>query len=103
MAKKIIWTPSAQEWLQDIFDFISLDNEAAAVKTVQGIKDKADLLLITPNIGYRHERDELLDDVMIILYGHYRIAYFISDNEDIFILGVFHGSLDIRKHLSRYE
>ena len=39
------------------------------------------------------------EDIRILLYGHYRIAYFIKDGGDIDILGVFHGSLDIERYL----
>ena len=36
--------------------------------------------------------------VRIILYGHYRIAYLVHDNDDVTILGIFHTSLDITKY-----
>ncbi len=36
--------------------------------------------------------------VRMILYGHYRIAYLVKDDDNIDILGVFHGSLDITRY-----
>ena len=38
-------------------------------------------------------------EVRILLYGHYRIAYLVKSAEEIDILGVFHGALDIRRYL----
>jgi len=36
---KISWTPEAEQWLRDIFDYIAQDNPAAAL-TVEGIYEK---------------------------------------------------------------
>ncbi len=35
----------------------------------------------------------------MILYGHYRIEYKIVSEEKLDILGVYHVSLDLKKHL----
>ena len=50
-----------------------------------------------PQIGYRYLASER--HVRILLYGHYRIAYLVREDENVDILGVFHGALDI----GRYE
>ncbi len=34
-----------------------------------------------------------------LLYGHYRVAYLIKEDQTIDILGVFHGALDIDRYL----
>jgi toxin ParE1/3/4 len=36
--------------------------------------------------------------VRVLLYGHYRIAYVVKDSDNVDILGVFHGALDISKY-----
>ena len=42
------------------------------------------------------------EDIRILLYGHYRIAYLLKEGGDIDILGVFfHGSLDIQRFLKK--
>jgi toxin ParE1/3/4 len=41
--------------------------------------------------GYPHIR--------ILLYGHYRIAYLLKPDDNIDILGVFHGALDLERYL----
>ena len=33
------------------------------------------------------------------MLGHYRIAYLIKENEDIDVLGVFHGAMEIERYL----
>lgn len=38
-------------------------------------------------------------DIRILLYEHYRIAYLIKCDDNIDILGVFHGALDIERYL----
>lgn len=95
---KIVWTSEAEAWLKDIFDYISEDNPGAAAKVVNGIYKKAQLLLEHPNIGYIYEH-EVEEKIRILLYGHYRITYLVNDNNDIVILGVFHGALKIENYL----
>ncbi len=95
---KIIWTSESERWLRDIFDFISEDNQDAAIKVVEGIYKKAQILLEHPKIGYIYEH-EVEQEIRILLYGHYRITYLINPNNDIVILGVFHGALKIESYL----
>jgi toxin ParE1/3/4 len=65
------------------------------LKVVKGIIAKVEILLDFPNIGSVYKKDE----IRIILYGHYRIAYMIDDLS-IIILGVFHGAMDIDRYLN---
>jgi len=95
----IKWTHEAEKWLKDIHDYIARDNPVAAAKVVSGICKRAREIASFPQIGYKY-RTEPEGDVRILLYGHYRIAYLIKERrEEIDILGVFHGSLDIDKYL----
>lgn len=94
---EIAWTEEAQRWLEDIFEHIASDNPLAAARTVQGIHERAQVLVRFPEIGYRYLASSR--NVRILLYGHFRIAYLVKDDGNIDILGVFHGSLDI----TRYE
>ncbi len=96
MATKIIWTEESQRWLKDIFDFIAVDNPAAADETVQGIYNQVQSLVEFPHMGQRYWGSKR--EVRMLLYGHYRIAYLIKHDSDINILGVFHGALDISKY-----
>lgn len=94
------WTEEALEWLREIYEYIPLDNPAAARKVVAGIYAKTRLLLDFPEIGYLY-RTEPEGEIRILLYGHYRIAYLVRGTGRIDVLGVFHGSLDIERYLRR--
>jgi plasmid stabilization system protein ParE len=90
------WTAESQQWLKDIFEYIAADNPRAAAKVVAGTYEKAQVLLEHPEIGHRYAPSDR--EVRILMYGHYRIAYLVKGGEDIDILGVFHGSLDIARY-----
>lgn len=95
---KISWTSEAERWMKDIYDFIAVDNPGAAARVITGIYEKAQLLTQFPEIGYRYDKYQN-DDVRILLYGHYRIAYLVRADGDVDILGVFHGALDMQRYL----
>ena len=95
---EINWTEEAERWLKDIYDYIAQDSPESAVRVVEAIYEKAQLLGRFPEIGHRYDR---IPDrhVRILLYGHYRIVYLIKPDGNIDILGVFHGALDIDRYL----
>ena len=95
---EISWTAEAELWLKDIYDYIVRDNPEAAAMVVSGIYENVQLLEDFPETGYKY-REEPEGDIRILLYGHYRIAYLIKNENNIDILGVFHGALDIERHL----
>jgi len=95
---EITWTEEAERWLKDIYDYIAQDNREAAITVIEGIYQRAQILLVFPEIGFKY-RAEPEGDIRILLYGHYRIAYLIRGHERIDILGVFHGALDIDRYL----
>jgi plasmid stabilization system protein ParE len=84
--------------MQAIHDYIAADSPRAAQKVVTGIYDRIQILADFPEIGYVYQRepDGL---VRILLYGHYRIAYLLTDAETVTVLGVFHGAMDIERYL----
>ncbi len=92
----IAWTDESRRWLEDIFEYIAADNPEAAVRTVQGIYERAQVLATFPEIGHCYHASPR--NVRILLYGHYRIAYLVKDDGNIDVLGVFHGSLDITRY-----
>jgi plasmid stabilization system protein ParE len=89
-------TEEASRWLEDIFEYIALENPETAKRVVLSIYEHAQVLEVHPEIGYRYMPSER--DVRILLYGHYRIAYLLKEDGNVDILGVFHGSLDIDKY-----
>lgn len=95
---EIAWTAEAERWLRDIYDYIAQDSPEAASRIVDGIYEKVQLLRQFPELGYQYEGHPD-QDVRILVYGHYRIAYLIKRDGHIDILGVFHGALDIERYL----
>ena len=93
---EIRWTEESLRWLQDIYDYVSVDDPSAASRIVQGIFDCVQNALTFPELGYRHTPS--VRHIRILLYGHYRIAYLANDNGDIEVLGVFHSALDITRY-----
>ncbi|MCA9428645.1 MAG: type II toxin-antitoxin system RelE/ParE family toxin [Candidatus Omnitrophica bacterium] len=95
---KIRWTSESEFWLGEIYSYISEDNPRAAYEVVLGIYEKVELLEDFPGIGYSYRMDSD-GEIRILLYGHYRIAYLLKEDGNIDILGVFHGAMDMDKHL----
>ncbi len=96
--ERIRWTEAALDWLEEIHSYIAQENPVAARRVTQGIYDKIQTLKDFPEIGYLygHRSGE---DIRIVLYGHYRIAYLLKKERVVEILGIYHGSLDIDRHL----
>ena len=94
----IHWTDEAELWLKNIHDYIALDKNTIAKKSCNRNIWKVQILQLFPRIGYEYENSQD-KEIRILLYGHYRIAYLIKDENTIDILGVFHGALDIERYL----
>jgi toxin ParE1/3/4 len=94
---EIAWTNEAERWLEDIFEYIAAEDPNAASRVVSGIYERAQILKVFPEVGYRYAGSDR--EVRILLYGHYRIAYLIESGGNVDILGVFHGALDISKYV----
>jgi toxin ParE1/3/4 len=90
------WTAESVRRLSDIFEYIEAESPQAAQKVVSGIYQRVQVLLAHPEIGHSYQSSTR--NVRILMYGHYRIAYLVKPGEDIDILGVFHGSLDISRY-----
>ncbi len=69
---------------------------AAADRVIEGIWQKTQMLASNPEAGFRYPLPDR-DDVRVLLYGHYRIAYVIA-GQSVTILGVFHAALDIERY-----
>jgi len=94
---KIHWTGEAIRWLQEINGHIASDNPEAAKRTIAGIRERVQILRTFPRIGYQYQ--DSVDGIRILHFGHYRIAYLIRSDIRIEILGIFHGSLDLKRFL----
>jgi plasmid stabilization system protein ParE len=92
------WTQEALRWLREIRDYIARDILEAARSTAAGIVDRVEVLSSFPEIGQRYE-GVTEREIRILLYGHYRIAYLVTSERDVKLLGIFHGALDIDRYL----
>jgi toxin ParE1/3/4 len=95
---KIRWTEKAEQWLNEIYDYIAKDNPIAARRVVSGIYEKVQVLSKFPEIGYKY-RDEKEGEIRVLLYGHYRIAYLYRKEAVVDILGIFHSALDVERYM----
>ena len=95
---KLRWTSEAQNWLENIYDYINQDAPGAAADVILGIYQKAQVLTRYPRVGYKY-KDDSEGEIRILLYGHYRIAYLIKSEDTVDILGVFHGAMEIERYL----
>ena len=74
---KIFWSPLAAEKLEDIFEYISDDNKAAAKKTVEKIFKKVESLAKNPERG-RKVPETNREEIREVFEGEYRIIYRIE-------------------------
>jgi plasmid stabilization system protein ParE len=95
---RVRWTDEANNWLISIYEHIVARNPSAAQRTIDGIAKKAEILELFPEAGQRLEHSSGRN-LRKLLYGHYRIAYLIEPNGEIFIIGVYHGAMDLERHL----
>lgn len=93
---EITWTDEALRWLEDIFEYIALEDPRAAAETVDGIYTRSQRLMDYPEMGARYSAS--IRHVRFLLYGHYRIAYLVKPDGNVDVLGIFHGALDISKY-----
>ena len=87
---KVIWAPSALEDIEKIAEYISRDSPDRASLFIERIIGSTDKLADFPNLG-RIIPEIQEDTSRELIYGPYRIMYFIESDE-IWITGVVHGA-----------
>lgn len=87
---KLMWTDEARGSLVDIYDYIAKQSIDAALRTIEGIYRKSEVLQDFPRIGFLHRKADN-EEVRIVLYGHYRIVYLV-DGDCAIVTGVVHTS-----------
>ena len=95
---KVIWSDESFRWLEEIHDFLAQHSPGAAIRTIEGIYSRVQILAEFPELGFRYDLAGR-DDVRVLLYGHYRIAYVVGELDRVEILGIFHAALDIDRFL----
>ena len=77
---KIFWSPLAAERLEDIYDYISVDNKVAAQKVVERIFKKVESLVKNPERG-RIVPETNRAEIREVFEGEYRIIYRIESKK----------------------
>ncbi len=85
----IIWSPTALEHLQAIYDYILADNPASALDVHEEIERTAGLLKDNPRLG-RPGRVDGSRELVVPAYRNYILVYEV-DASRIYILAVMHG------------
>lgn len=88
--EKIIWTQIAKEDLQDIYDYISLDSEVYALRVVDKIVERTEILNKHPMTG-KVVSEFGQKEIREVIEGNYRIIYFLGE-EQIRIIRIHHGA-----------
>jgi len=74
---KIFWSPLAVERLENIYNYISVDNKSAAQKVAERIFKKVETLAKNPERG-RIVPETNREEIREIFEGEYRIIYRIE-------------------------
>ena len=85
-------TPQAEADLEEIADYLSQHSPAAAVKLIDRLHAKWQLLATQPRSGA--PRDDLMPGLRHSVMGN-QIAFYRIDGEDVEIVRVLHGRRNI--------
>jgi addiction module RelE/StbE family toxin len=88
---QIIWTEMAQYDLQDIYDYISKDSELYALRLIDKIVERTEILIDHPKTG-RVVPEFRNNQIREVIEGNYRIVYYLEKEEEVKIVRVFHGA-----------
>ena len=78
-------------------DYIAVDSPVNAY-VVKSIYQRAQILERFPLVGYAC-RSPSSRDLRMLLWGHYRIVYFVRADDEVDIVGVFHGAMRFEQYL----
>jgi len=83
---KIFWSPLTVERLEDIYEYIAIDNNSAAQKMVNSIFKKVETLSKIPKRG-RRVPEANREEIREVFEGEYRIIYRV-ESKRVFILTI---------------
>lgn len=92
---KLLWTKEALLRLQEIENFISIDNPVAAIEFVDKLISLAETILENPERG-RIVPELSLNNIRELIYKNYRIVYLVKEST-VNILTVFEGHQLLKK------
>jgi toxin ParE1/3/4 len=88
---EIIWTPFALEDLQSIHDYIALDSPNYAIRYIDKLVDKTEILIDHPETGriVPEFENELIRE---LIEGNYRMIYKIVSISEVSIIPIHHSA-----------
>ena len=89
-------TPLAEQDLEDIGDYIALDNPSRAMTFVQELYEHCQKICLNPDV-YRR-RPELADSIRSCAHGNY-VIFFEATAVQVNIIRVLNGARDISQPL----
>ena len=92
---EIIWTPFALEDLQSVYDYIVLDSPSYAIRFIDKLVDRVDILIEHPEAGKVVPEFEN-DLIRELIEGSYRIIYKIESITEIAIIRIHHSARLLR-------
>jgi toxin ParE1/3/4 len=89
----VTWSPTAQDDLRDIHDYIGIQNHgpAAAARLIRRIEERCQLCAANPGMG--QSRPDLAPDVRVSCVGNFLI-FFVPHDNGIAVVRVIHGARD---------
>ena len=81
---RIIWSPLSVERLEDIYDYIAMDNKIAAVTLIEEIFEKVETLKRNAQRG-RIVPEAERKDIRELFVGEYRIIYKIEKDQIVIL------------------
>lgn len=99
----IRWSESSLRHLEEIHLWIARDSAIQANRIVEQIWVRTQVLRENPRIGHLWRSDET-GEIRLLFYGHHKVAYrFLHSGEDVEILGVFHGRMELENRMRRIK
>ncbi len=95
---KVVWTAEAERWLLKIHDYIAVDSPVNAFNVVKSIYQRAQILERFPLVGHAYQSPSVRE-LRILPWGHYRIVYLVRPDQEVHIVGVFHGAMQLEEYL----
>jgi len=91
---RVVRSPTAQRDLEQLAEYIGLDNPAAATEFIDRIDQKFQLLAQFQGVGSK--RDELLPGLRSLPVGMY-IIFYLPMADGVQVVRVLHGRRNIRE------
>ena len=94
MSRTYFLTPAAEQDIDEIADYISLDSVDAAIRVFSDLKRGMQRVAAMPGMG--HVRDDIADESLRIWTVHSYLIVYRSPANCTEIVRVLHGARDIR-------